>query len=163
MIVLAVLGLLASVALPYLRTTSPKKERAQVVTSINRLLQRAWRGAIAKQKNYEVHVDVEKKVMWLSAETDKRDSTTERVELKLPRTFEIKNFYIGDKDEMRGHGGRATTEMWFYVSKEGIAQRVIMNVLDRNDARANRAGKQVGLVLNPFIVQFKEHDAFKNP
>ena len=56
--------------------------------------------------------------------------------------------------------GRQTTELWFFIVPEGLAQDVVINLLDMRDKDRGKA-KQVGLVLNPFAAQFKSYDSFQ--
>jgi hypothetical protein len=57
-----------------------------------------------------------------------------------------------------GSGGK-TTRIFFYVIPEGLSQEVTINFIDKKDSIDGRA-RMIGLVLNPFTVQFKVYDRF---
>jgi len=44
---------------------------------------------------------------------------------------------------------------------DGLSQDVIINFIDSQDPLPDGKMRQIGLVLNPFTVQFKEYDSFQ--
>ena len=44
---------------------------------------------------------------------------------------------------------------------DGMAQDVIINLVDTKDFLPDESARPVGLVLNPFSVQLKEYDTFQ--
>ena len=77
--------------------------------------------------------------------------------------FEFKNFYIGKRDEIAMTlRGAQRGKLWFYITPEGLAQPVIINLIDTAEVIEEK-GLAFSLVLNPFLVQFKEYDTFQRP
>lgn len=66
----------------------------------------------------------------------------------------IKNFYIKGIDEA---AQGSLKDAWFYLLPDGVAQDIIINVLDEV------TGDRVGLVLNPFSAKFAIYDTFQKP
>ena len=80
-----------------------------------------------------------------------------------PKIWEIKNFFIKGRDELSTTTSHATDTLWFYITPEGVAQEVIINMLDTNDTGANNNPAQASAVLNPFTLQFTLYDEFQQP
>jgi hypothetical protein len=53
-------------------------------------------------------------------------------------------------------------ELWFFLVPEGLAQQVTINMIDTVDTFDDKP-RHIGLVLNPFLMQFKVYDAFAKP
>jgi len=66
--------------------------------------------------------------------------------------FEVANFFITGIDEARD-----LKDAWFFVVPVGLAQDVIINIIDRE------TGDRCGLSLNPFSVKFTTYDDFQRP
>ena len=57
--------------------------------------------------------------------------------------------------------GGTTQRVWFYLMPQGLAQSVVINMIDRSDTTKVPKGQPVGLVLNPLSVQFRAYNAFQ--
>ena len=171
-IVLAIIGILATIVVPNFRGRSPERRRKEFISRINALVQVAWQDAVATRKLHRVVFDLKKNNMSLETQTNKKAATGDPVfESMRTRylntvyewpadTFEFKNFYIGKRDEIQltlketGKG-----KIWFFITPEGLAQDVIMNIVDTKEQKLI----EFSLVLNPFSAQFKEYDTFQKP
>ena len=49
-----------------------------------------------------------------------------------PENFEVREFFIEGLNEMKG--GKKVDKMWIFVTPEGLAQEVIINVIDVTQA-----------------------------
>ena len=76
-----------------------------------------------------------------------------------PTSIEIKNFFIEGTDEMARYT-KGTGAAFFYIMPEGLAQQVTINFIDKKDTVDGKV-RRVGLVLNPFTMQFSEYDEFQ--
>ncbi len=167
-VVIAILGILATIIVPNFRSRNPEYQRRQFIDQLNSLLQVSWQNALATGKVQKIIFN--KKNISLESATGKKSSSNEEIykpiqvrflktNLEIPDNFEIKNFYIGKKDEMTSLvGGKG--KIWFYITADGMAQNVILNIVENISENIKQ---ELSLVLNPFSVQFKEYDKFQKP
>jgi hypothetical protein len=80
--------------------------------------------------------------------------------LAIPKQLEFQQFFIEGFDEMARSSGRMTGQMWFFIVPDGLAQDVIINMIDTQD-RVQGKPATIGLVLNPFSAHFEVHDSFQ--
>lgn len=167
------LGLVATIVVPNLQNQVPGYKRKQFITHVTALSRLAWQQALAQQKAFRLFFDIEKHLIKVEQETDKKDKDGRPVfqEVAIPylkSTYEwpenilIKQFFI-DKQELMARVGIKTQEVWFYFAADGLAQPVIINIVDTNDLNAQGKPEQRSLVINPFTGQFKEYDEFQKP
>ncbi|CAN5167657.1 hypothetical protein BH09DEP1_BH09DEP1_1990 [soil metagenome] len=172
LVVLAIMGILMAVVVPNFRNLLPGRERKLFIEKLNGLVRSAWQRALIERKLQKVAFDFNTRSIWLESATGAiKDGDPEFVRakggyaaaaVKIPKVLEIKNFFIEGFDEMsRYGGGRKTTESWFYIIPDGMAQAVTINFLDTSNTNAAGKPRQFGLVLNPFNAQFKVYDAFQ--
>ena len=163
-VVIAILAILTTIMVPNLQRRAPDYELKQLIATTNNLLQRAAQDAIVTQKVHRVVFDVAKSTIKIQLATDKKDDTGKPAWANMtdplakgnyvwPKNIELVNFFINGVDELKAFS--QTTEIWFFIVPEGLAQPVIINIQDRVNA------KKRGLVLNPFTVQFNEYDEFQ--
>ncbi len=167
-VVIAILGILATIIVPNFRPRNPEYQRKQFIDQFNSLLQIGWQNALATGKVQKIIFN--KKNISLESETEKKSTSGEskfepikvrflKTNLEVPENFEIKNLYVGAKDEMKslieGKG-----KIWFYITPDGLAQNVILNIFENI---SDSIKYELSLVLNPFSVQFKEYDKFQKP
>lgn len=172
MITIAVIAILSAVVIPNLLRSSPGYERKSFIAELNGLLKYAQGHAIITYTNQQLVLDLEKRIMELREQTDKKDSKGEIVYkkvsgayvntmVKIPENIDVKNFIIEGFDEIGKSTARKTGEVWFFIVPEGMAQEVTMNFVDKKDRLYNDKPRPIGLVLNPFTAQFKEYDSFQ--
>lgn len=166
-VVMTIIGVMATMIIPNLRRRSPDYERKQFISRLEGMVQYAWQRAIEGRKLHRVFVNVKKRTVSIQVKKEKKIGKDEFVPIKsfyLRSTYQwdtnliIKNFYIDRKDQMA-----LGSEIWFFLMPDGLAQDVVLNMIDRKDTRGARQGRKFSLVLNPFTVQFKEYDAFQKP
>lgn len=171
LIALAIIGMVMSVLIPNLRPRSIRYEREQFITQLNALMQFAWQQAVITHKKNRVTFNFEKRTVTVLEETDQKqqDGTPVFKQLKggfikssliWPENIQIKEFLLEGDDLLKKFAGRATGEVDMYLVPEGLAQDVIINMIDMKEKVGGRP-KQVGLVLNPFSAQFKKYDTFQ--
>lgn len=172
LVVVAIIGILMAVIVPNFRNILPGRERKMFIEKLNGLTRTAWQRALVERKTQKIVFDFGKRSIWLESATGAiKDGQQEFMrsktayiptQIKIPKSIEIKNFIIEGFDEMGRYGsGRRTTESWFYLIPDGLAQSVTINFLDLRSTTASGKPRQYGLVLNPFSAQFKVYDGLQ--
>jgi len=170
-VVIALLGAVMAIVIPQIGK-SPKQQREEFVTKVNRLVGFAWQNAIRSGKTQKVDFDFETKKITLEQSTGKKDDKGEftfapvvrdyrATSVKIPESFILKSFFIQGVDEVANRGGKISGA-YFFITPEGLAQSVVINFVDKKGKRAGRA-LPIGLVLNPFSAQFTVYGTFKTP
>jgi prepilin-type N-terminal cleavage/methylation domain-containing protein len=170
LVTIALIGAMATILLPILRKR-PGAERKTAIANLNSLSVLARNQAIATGKNQKIVFDLKDHTVHLEQETDEKNSSGVPVykrsrqayiqnSFDWPAHLQIKQFLVEGSDMMTKFSGADTQQMWFFVAPSGLGQEITLNFIDVKNKRAN-APRQIGLVLNPFTVQFKEYDAFQ--
>lgn len=168
MIVIALIAITISIILP---TLSNKKEKVLSIfeKNINLLLKKAHFNAIETGKIQKIYFDLKNKKVELQEESSVNKNTNERVfspvkssrfkaKFDLSEKLEFNNFYINTVDGIKDQMAQATNDIWFFITSVGIAQDVVINIIDTQDqSRSLKAG----LVLNPFTLVFEKHETFQ--
>lgn len=174
-IVMAIVGILLSIAVPNLIGRKSKYERKQFIDHANALLQVAWQDTVVTHKLHKITFDISKRIISVDVQTEKKTATGDFVYAPMssrylnatynwpPDTFEIKNFYVNSRDEFNLTLSDQKGKIWFFILPDGLVQPVIINMLDIKDAPIGQNGTEFSLVLNPFTAQFKEYDVFQKP
>ncbi len=173
LIALALIGLLVGIVAPNLQRLMPQYERKQFIGRLNEILQFGWQQAIITNKICKIIFDIDTRNVSLQIATEEQDRQGDQLfkpikgeYLKTSFTwsnqFQFKQFFIEGFDEMSRFVGPKTASVWFYVIPEGLAQDVIINILDMKDLKNNKP-RAIGLVLNPFTAQFNIYDTFQKP
>lgn len=169
LVAIALIVIMATVLIPNLGRQIPGYERKQMISSLNALTRLAWQNAVITNKIHKIVFNTEKKNVHVEIEQDAKDDKGEflfkplkeayvKSSMHWPDRFQIKNFFIEGFDEMRRFGGgKTTTETWFFVVPEGLAQEVTINMIDSKDVVDGKP-RQIGLVLNPFTAQFSVYE-----
>ncbi len=169
-VVIAILALVATISVPPLRRLLPGYEQRAFISNLNTLLATARDNALLTQKIHRVVFNIAEHTVIMEQQTEKKGPDDQYIfepvvypygatSINWPADlFEIKNFYIDSRDEMRLTVGQAAKQkVWFFVIPEGLAQQVTMNLI--NLPRE----KELSLVLNPFSVQMSEYEKFMQP
>jgi prepilin-type N-terminal cleavage/methylation domain-containing protein len=173
MIVIAIIGLISAVIAPKFQGKTPRYERELFIARFNTLVQYGWQQALITHKIHRINIDVGKKLITLTVQSEEKDKTGEsgykplvnpvqETECIIPDQIIIKQFFIEGSDMMAKFSRSKTASVWFYIIPEGMVQNVVVNFNDTKDLLNNQA-RPVGLVLNPFSAQFKVYDAFQKP
>ena len=168
LIAIAIIGVMTAAVVPFMQRMQTGHERKRFIARVNSLTQTAWQQAIITgvvhrilfkpiERTAVVERDVTKSP--LSKELDFEPIAVESASMSWPASIEIRQFIIAGVDEMKRADGR-TKKVWFYVIPDGITQAVTINGVDKDEQVENKP-RQFGLVLNPFLAQFKVYDAFQ--
>ncbi len=170
LIAILIIAMIMAAVVPYMQQRGPGYERKQFVAQLNALVQFAWQQAIISHKTHRVLFDFNERKA-----TVERDITRTVAGKKLsfeaikgvtgtsmtwPSFIVIKQFMIEGFDEMQRFTGGASKTVWFYIIPDGMTQQVTINGIDKED-KVDGKLRQFGLVLNPFMAQFKEYDVFQ--
>lgn len=172
MVVIAVIGILATIVVPVFNRRRPGYERNQFVVQLNDLLSFAYQNALKEHKIQKVQFNFKARTVQLERATEQSSGTDKlkfepiqrayrATTLAIPDALEIRNFIIEGFDEMQRASGRATDESWFYILPDGASQEVTINFVDSSSAVGDGEFRQTGLVLNPFYAQFEVYDEFQ--
>lgn len=175
-VVLAIVAVLAVTILPNFKRLWPGYQRREFVDYMNSLMQITWHNAIVTNKLHKVNFDLEKRKIWVEMQSDLKPNAQGDipfVAIQSPymkttyewqdETFDFKNFYIAKRDEISLTLKNKSGKIWFFITPEGLAQPVILNIIDLKEATQGQRGTEFSLVLNPFLAQFKLYDTFQRP
>lgn len=175
LIAVVILGTLASVAIPNYLRQQAGYERKTFITSLNALMSEAFQQALVSEKVERIKFDLKKRSITMEQEGDRYDEDGKKVfkpvllhyvdaKYRWPETFNFKQFFVKRQDEIAVRGVHAdTNEVWFYIMPSGMAQEVIINILDTKNETVDKDGTEMSLVLNPFTLQFREYHDFQIP
>ena len=176
LVVMLLIGIMASVVVPNLRIVLPEQERKLFITQLNDLVQFAWQNALTTRKLHRIFFDFDKRTISVEQRDDDGQKTDKKekynvvtqayleTSITVPETINIINFFVEKfGDEMRRKREGKTDSAWFFVAPGGAAQEVTINLMDNYDTLSDGMPRRVGLVMNPFLAQFKVYDEFKNP
>ena len=175
LVALAILGALGSIAVPNYMRQKAGYERKKFVTSLNALMSEVLQQALISEKIERIKFDLKERSFAVEQEEDGYDEEGKKkfksilmhyvdMNYRWPETFDIKQFFVKQQDEMASRGAHGDTDaVWFYVMPSGMAQEVIINILDVKDESVDQDGVEMSVVLNPFTVQFREYYDFQIP
>lgn len=173
LIVMALLGVMAMVIAPLLKGRDFDQERVSFVLQLNAFIAGAQYNAIASGKVSRVVFDLKKSQVYIEEQGLGRDETGqdkyELVQVPYNETFfewdshhfKLVDFWVNGNNELAG--GKDSEKTWFYIVPDGIAQVVIINLRDLISSEGYNDLGEYSLVLNPFAVQFKLYESFKQP
>jgi prepilin-type N-terminal cleavage/methylation domain-containing protein len=170
---MVIMGLMLAVAIPNLFQRKPFYEQKAFVTALNAFMAEAWQRGLMTQKLQKIVFDLPQRKVFLEQETNQPDPQGgvqfapvvvqyAPVAPSWPEAFEIQQFFIQGADELLSRTSTKHT-IWFFVLPGGLAQEVVINMVDTRTQSDRNEGKKIGLVLNPFTVQFKTYDEFQTP
>jgi prepilin-type N-terminal cleavage/methylation domain-containing protein len=173
LIVLLIIGIIGSVVMPNLMRRTPHYEREQFIAGLNALMQSAFSQTVITHTLHQIYVDLKGNSISIRKHTGVYDKNGDpecvpvggayaRMSQTIPEQLEFKQVFIEGVNELGG-GAKKTKELWFYIIPEGLAQQVIFNMVDTKDVAHDDKPRSFGLVLNPFLVQFKAYDEFQKP
>jgi len=162
-----IIGVMATIVVPNILQQAPGYKRKQFFTELNALMAITWEHALSTNQLHRVMFDFDTRTITIEVETkqdEKGKTTFKNVSGAYRKTIytwaenlEVREFFIEGLNEMKS--GKKVDKMWIFVTPEGLAQDVIINIVDV----VGQKEIPIGLVLNPFIVQFKKYDTFQRP
>ena len=166
--VFALIGITMTIIIPSFR----KKNDLQIqgfAQNFTLLLHAAYLNALEKNKFQKIYIDVKNNKIQLQEESGKDKLTGDLLfvpikaahfihEIEIPRDLEIRNFYITTKQGTKDQAAQAVNDIWFFITPEGIAQEVVMNIVDMSEKPSQ---PEAGLILNPFTLNFELYDTFQ--
>lgn len=169
MIGIAIIGFIASMIAPLLGPAQAGETRKKFISDLNSLVQLGWQQAVVSGKVHRVFFNIKERIAFVEKELNANDATKPTFaplkqmvtasRFSWPDSLDIKQFIIEGSDEMKRFSSGAK-EVWFYIIPDGLTQQVTINLLDKEKNIDNKPVR-VGLVLQPFIAQFKVYDVFQ--
>jgi prepilin-type N-terminal cleavage/methylation domain-containing protein len=141
LVALLIIGIIASVGIPRLQKRIPPVE--QFMPQFNGLLQRAAQQALATGFVYQImfQFDTTPQNVEISPLAPKEKvEVMDTAEITIPESITIKNISINDLLEP------GTKKVWFYVTPQGIFQRVSFSLLEQTSTNT----REYAVTLNPF-------------
>ena len=170
---LAILGIAGSMVYPSFARQLRRYEQSRCLAQFDSLVTQAALQSIQSGKVYRVKMNIAAgtEVVEKQMENENGEIVYEKVPLYftdqdfvLPASYKVINFYIDGMDECAQHGaGRTMQDVWFFLYPRGYTQAVVINIVNEDDRSQSAHGSEIGLVLNPFRLQFEVHDAFQKP
>ena len=170
---LAILGVAGSIVLPSFSRQIVHYQQNKCLAELDGIVVYASLNAIKTGKVHTVKFNIASGlvIVELQQENENGETVTQKVaspfsdkDFVLPKSYQIVNFYIDGKDEYAELGaGRTMQDVFFYVYPRGHTQAIIINMVNQDDTSRSAQGAEIGLVLNPFRLQFEVHDAFQKP
>jgi len=172
---MAMLAIIGAKVAPNLLGRMPLYQRQEFVSTLNSLAQQSWIGALETGNAYKIIFNLNKQTIKIEEKTAEFDEQGEPVFKSVmidsvgsyyewPEHLEIKQFFVEGVDEIAQHAaGRTMEDVWFFIVPEGMAQAVVINLIDTKDTHYDIEGQEISLVLNPFRVQFEVYEEFVTP
>ena len=170
LVALAIVGMIMASIIPMLQQREPGYERKQLMVRLNALMHFAWEQAVISNAVHRVLFDFKNRKAFVEKNVTK--SPTEKTldfqrskgmgaETTWPQTLVIRQFIVEGFDEMkRFAGGKGAETSWFYIIPDGMTQQVTINGVDKDEI-INGKPSEFGLVLNPYMAQFRAYDAYQ--
>lgn len=168
LIAIAIVAIMMASLAPFLRQ-QPGYERKQFIARLNTLVQAAWQQAVITRAVHRILFDFKNRMARVERiaptssvqKLDFQPAQGPDMQISWSSTIIIKQFLIEGFDEMKRFTGRSIETIWFYVIPDGMTQQVTINGIDKEDTLDDDRPRPFGLVLNPFLAQFKEYDTFQ--
>jgi type II secretory pathway pseudopilin PulG len=162
-LVLGIAGLFFSLMIGPLITTRKQSEIA-FTQELNQLVHTAYEQALVSHVTHRVLFNFDQELISIEQASGMSSSYEqtfkplqldyEQTTLDIPPGYETRNFYVQGSDVM---AGSQANEAWFYIVPEGLAQAVIINMIDTD------AQTRLSFVLNPLRVIFEVLYEFQRP
>lgn len=168
LIAIAIIGMMMAIIIPMFQQ-QPGAARKKFIAQLNLLVQNAWQQSIITRAvhriifNFKDRQALVERNITLSPDAKKFDFKEVQgsdMQLSWPSSLIIRQFLVEGFDEMKRFSNREAEIIWFYIVPDGMTQQVTINGIDKEDSIENKP-RQFGLVLNPFLAQFKEYDTFQ--
>ena len=175
MIVLTIIGIAGMVVAPSFRNRVPGYQRTEFVDKLNTIVHQASVSALETGHVHKVTFNLDKRTISLHEKTELVDGDGKEIFNPVilhsawhgyawPEYFSFKQFFVQGIDEIAQHmAGNILEDIWFFIVPEGMAQEVIINILDTRDTVRSLDGHELSLVLNPLRVHFEEYEQFRSP
>lgn len=165
LIVLAIIALFGTIMMPNLQR--PRYEREEFIARLNAATRSAQQQAMTTHTLQQIFFDMKQRQVSIKSEEKTQAKKKEKTfkassiaSFTWPAHIEIRQFLIDGKDALQAFALKGTAQAWFFITPQGYAQEVTINVIDKKDTIDGKP-RRVGLVLNPFNAQFKVYDSFQ--
>lgn len=166
------IGIIATIAIPNFRKFMPHYKRKEFFDHFDALTRLAWQQALVTQKAHRVFFDFEKRILRIEQAKQNAANTKPEFEpAQIPyvsssyqwaENIVIKQFYIYAED-MLARQGIKTEHIWFYIAPDGLAQPVIINLIDTSEKDNKGEPYMAALILNPFNAHINYYETFQKP
>lgn len=153
-VVVLIIGIMAATVIPNLFTRK-KNLRGQCFDLFSTVLDAAYVNALMTQKLQRIVIDLDAHTVFIEESKDEKQFTPVRAGFfskarDIPQGVELRRLFINGKDELSGLG--ATKKVWFFVTKQGIAQPVVLDFSETDNDR------QFSFEVNPFFASLSARE-----
>lgn len=175
MLALALISVIGMIVVPNFLSRVPRHQRTQFIETLNAVVHEGWLHALETGHVQKVTFNLEKRTISLHEKIEQIDIDGTEIFKPIallsvaptylwPEHFVVKQLFVQGIDEIAQHAsGTIMEDIWFFIVPEGIAQEVIINMIDTKDTHFAIDGQEVSFVLNPLRVQFEEYEEFRTP
>ena len=150
-IAIALIAIMAITIIP--KFTRRGDEQTRILSDINLILRVAYINALITGKVHRLLFNLKSSTMFLQKEHDKNFVSVYISYMPSKTTwnsaYKIVQFLVKGKDEIITGAGAATSEVWFFIMPDGLAQEVTITFSNED------TGESFSLELNPFSVQMR--------
>ena len=171
MVVVVIIGILATMFLPRLAKREPGSKWEDITEEINNLVNYARQEAIANHKNYRLHfksnryeqdlVEVEEeghdpekpqKIVYQSVTSDYFSP-----KYLIPKNTNFEAFYIGKEEQFADNKGNA----YCHIIPNGLVQEVLIHISqDQETKEGEQISSEMSLKMSPFFGRFELSEGF---
>ena len=172
---IAILVIVGTQVAPNLFRRVPLYQRKQFASLLNSAANELWIRSLETGNPHKVIFNIENRTITVEEKTKDEDDDGNALFKKIITSsfgekyewsdqFEVRSFFVEGVDELSQHSASSTIgDVWFFIIPNGMAQEVVINMIDRKDINNDSEGKEMSLVLNPFRVQFDVYEEFITP
>ena len=169
MVVMVVIGILATITLPRLTRKKPTSTWESITEEINNLVYYARQEAIAKYKNYRLHFKSNKYEQDL-IEVEEENQDPEKPQkiiynpvrsyyfnpkYLIPKNTNLEAFYIGKEEQFDENKGNS----YCHVIPNGLVQEVLIHLSQEEDEESEKRS-EMSLKMSPFFGRFELSEGF---
>jgi Tfp pilus assembly protein FimT len=169
MVVVVIIGIIATIALPRLRNKTPGSDLTTVLDEFNNLVYYARQEAISNQKSYRLHFHTSKTGQdTVQVEVEGNDMEKPEKKIwspvrsayfnplyKLPETVTMQGVYLGKVEQLEENQQHA----YCYIIAEGLVQEIMIHILKTVEKKQT----QVTFQVSPFLGKFELIQGFVKP
>jgi type II secretory pathway pseudopilin PulG len=169
MLVMVVIGILATMTLPRLIRRSPSAKWEVILDEVNSLLYFARQEAISTYKVHRLHFVVKgaEKYVVVEIESDDPEKPTRKIytptksyyfkpRYTFPETISIEAVYDGKIEQLDKYRDHA----YCYIVPNGLVQEIFIHLLKEEEGRPP---EKRTLTVSPFLGKFEIHEGYKKP
>jgi type II secretory pathway pseudopilin PulG len=151
MIAIALMAVMAIIVVP--RFLRRNDESIKIMNNLNLLLHVAHNNALMTKKVHRILFNLKESTATLQQEQNDVFVPVAirymKPTIHWPSMYKMKHFVVKNKDEIRIGEGISTSEVWLFITPDGLTQEVTLIFVNEDN------NQTFSLILNPFTVQME--------